>query len=164
MFRPRIPAKAAALLPDAKILAILRNPVDRAYSHYQHVKASKQEPETFERGLELEPERILQGGPHIPRHSYVARGQYADQLDQWAEHYDRGQILVLQAEALFEDGAATMAQVWDHLGLDEFSEAHYPQYNRLAYQPMAKKTHQRLTDHFRPYNERLYRDWVGWRW
>jgi hypothetical protein len=114
MVHPPVPSRAAELLPDVKLIAVLRNPIDRALSHYQHEVRGGREPLSFEEALAREPERLkgeeerLRDEPNYyswnhHRYSYVHRGLYLQQLRRWVEHFPRSQLLVLQSEQLFRD-------------------------------------------------------------
>ena len=91
IFHPAIAERIAQCLPKAKIIIMLRDPVDRAYSHYQHEKSRGYEPLSFEEALENEPhrlqgeeERLREDESYVSRsymrYSYIARGLYAEQL------------------------------------------------------------------------------------
>jgi hypothetical protein len=129
LFHPMAAERAAALVPDAKLVVLLRDPVERAWSHYRHEVAAGREPLGFAAALDAEPGRLagctaaLRTGPagHVETehriHSYISRGMYADQLRGWLEHYPRSQLLVLVAEDLFGDPAPVWRRTVDFLGL-----------------------------------------------
>jgi hypothetical protein len=94
LFHPLAPERVGALVPDARLVALLRDPVARAYSHYQHEVALGREPLSFEDALAAEPERtrgeearLVADARAFSRawwdHTYVARGLYAEQLERW---------------------------------------------------------------------------------
>ena len=185
MFHPVVPARAAETIPDAKLIALVRDPVARAYSHYQLARRLGQEPlETFEEALAAERERLageeerLLAGPvdlRSPPHrkfAYFARGLYADQLERWLEHYPREQLLVLVAEEFFVDPAAAFAQTLDFLGArtiglseltDEITTAAANNVrakqktvrNRAAYEPLEPETRAELEKRYAEPNARL---------
>jgi hypothetical protein len=100
LYEPAAPGRIAAALPEARLLFILRNPVDRAYSHYWHEVRYGWEPLPFEAALAREPERLA-GGFEARRHfSYLDRGRYATQLRRYFDHFPPERILVLQSEDL----------------------------------------------------------------
>src|SRR5690606_27362001 len=112
MVYPFAPERLRKDLPQAKLIALLRNPVDRAYSHYQHQVARGRESLSFEEALAAEPrrldgelEKILADETYTSfahaHYSYRLRGHYADQLESWFKVFPREQILVLAAESLF---------------------------------------------------------------
>jgi hypothetical protein len=168
MFDPRVPARMQKLLPDAKIIFLLRNPVSRAYSHYQHSVRRGREPLSFEAALEAEPtrladehERLLAGADYRSdahrNYSYMARGVYVDQLLRWEAHYLRRQMLVIQAERMFKNPREAFVEVLAFLGLDAWLPADFGARNSGSYTaPMSAAARERLARFFEPHNERLF--------
>ncbi len=172
LVHPLVPQRAAEVLPQVKLIALLRNPVDRALSHYQHEFRAGRESLSFAEAIEKEPERLageeerLLHDPHYysynhHRYSYTLRGLYVEQLRRWAQHFPRSQLLVLQSEWLFRDPVAASAAVYDFLGLSPHRLAHYRPFLQGKYErdiPAELRT--RLTAYFEPCNRELYR-WLG---
>ncbi len=102
LFDPAVPARAAALLPPStRFVALLRDPAERAYSHYLHSRSYGVEPLSFEEALDAEPARLAAGGHKARRQfSYVARGRYAEQLTRWYDHIPPSSLLVVRTEEL----------------------------------------------------------------
>ena len=173
MYYPHAPKRAHALVPAAKLIAILRNPVDRAYSQYRHKVRKGIEPLSFEQALEAEPERtrgererILADetyrGAALFHFGYLHRGLYVEQLEAWLAHYPRESLLVVRAEDLFADPARVIRATTDFLGLAprdprEFIR-HFERHNAddRESEAIAPATRARLQEHFAPANERLY--------
>jgi hypothetical protein len=172
MAHPLAPERAAQLLPDAKLVALLRNPIDRAYSHYHFNRLGAEEPLSFDEAIEREPERLageeerLHEEPeytsyNFRTYSYLRRGQYVDQLRRWVEHFPRSSLLVLQSEQLFRDPAGGTAIVQQFLGLRPHVLQSYRPHLQGSYESDIPPTlRQRLAAHFDPYNQELYR-WLG---
>jgi len=153
--RPGAAAHAAAVVPAARLLVVLRDPVDRAYSHYQHMKRRRKVGVEFEALAARLPERV---------HRVFRLSAYADGLRQWAEHFPREHLLVLQAERFFADPAATMERVWSFLGLEPFEAESYPVSMAGGYADrMSADTRRRLQEYFAPGNEQLF-TFLGERW
>lgn len=125
---PLAPARAAALVPGARLVALLRDPIDRAWSHHQHMTALGFEDLGFVDAVAAEPERLagvderLAADPTFvskehQRFCYLGRGEYAPQLERWLAAFDRSQLLVLRSEDLYADPAAAFARVLAHVGL-----------------------------------------------
>ena len=96
------PERMAAAVPEARLIAILRNPVDRAYSHYWHNRSRYRESLAFVDALAAEPKRKASNDPverKYRNHSYLERGRYLEQLQRFCQYYPREALLVL----LFED-------------------------------------------------------------
>jgi len=108
----------ADLLPDARLVAILRNPVDRAYSHYQHIRALGQERRSFQRALAAEREDEV-GARGDPPRDYMQRGRYLRQLQAVTDRYDRSQLLVVLFEDLRDRPQDTVREVLRFIGVDE---------------------------------------------
>lgn len=171
LFYPHAPVRVRAMLPDVKLIVLLRNPVDRAYSHYHHQVTRGREPLSFEAALEAEPtrlagetEKILADDQYISfnhaHFSYQARGIYVDQLMAWAKVFPPEQMLILNAEAFFRAPAAVFTQVTTFLGLPAYAFPGAQKRNRGSYGPMAPATRQQLATFFAPHNQRLY-DYLG---
>lgn len=89
-------------------------------------------------------------------HTYVQRGQYAEQLERLFSLFPREQVLVLRSEDVFADPAAELSKVWAHLGLRDVHLDGLPRH-KATHEPMniAPGLHARLVEHYRPWNERL---------
>ncbi len=166
LFHPLAPERVAALLPGVRLIAILRNPVERAYSHYQHEVALGREPLTFQDALAAEQERLhgelermVSEPTYFSRawwdHTYVGRGLYAQQLERWLAVFSRDQLLVLTTDELAERSADAYARVLAFLGAPEHSLDDYPRVFDRDYPPMAEETRARLAEAFAEPNRRL---------
>jgi LPS sulfotransferase NodH len=172
LLHPLAPERAARLVPGAKLVALLRNPVERALSHYQHEVRGGRESLPFERAIEQEAERLsgeeerLRSDPSYysfnhHRYSYVRRGRYLEQLRRWVEHFPRSQLLVLQSERLFADPVGATATVHEFLGVRPHRLEHYKPFLHGAYdRAMPAGVRTRLVEYFEPHNRELY-DWLG---
>jgi len=168
MFDPRVAARVHALLPEVKLIFLLRSPVSRAYSHYQHAVRRGHESLAFEAALDAEPQRLageherLLAEPYARSdmhrwHSYATRGHYADQLVRWFTLFPREQILLLQAERLFKQPAEAFAEVLRFLHLDRWQPTSFGSSNQGRYQePMSAAAAVRLRQEFAASNERLF--------
>ena len=135
-FHPEAPARIAADVPDARLLLMLRDPVERAWSHYRYEVARGFETLGPLEALAAEGQRLADPDErtrwYAHRHfSYVARSRYAEQLRRLHSHFEPEQVLVLQSEQLFADPAGTMARVFDHLGLPPHTSADYRPHKAL---------------------------------
>jgi hypothetical protein len=172
IFHPHSPSRVRELCPDVKLIALLREPVARAFSHYRHEVGLGEEPLSFEQAVAREDQRIapdverLATDPlyeaHAHRHySYIARGRYVEQLRNWTTQFPLEQILVLRSEDLFEDPRSVYGQTVRFLDLPEHDLESYQRYNAAAeIEGMTPHLRQTLAEYFRPFNEQLY-DFVG---
>lgn len=167
MFHPEAPARIARTLPDVRLVACLRDPVARAWSHHAYEVAKGREDLSFEDALDAEPAR-LEGeeerlradpayhSPHWRYHAYLRRGHYADQILELQRQVGADRVLVVQFERLFADPGAELPRVWDFLGLSPFVPPDVrPQNANPPYGSMPEHLVRRLTEYYRPHNERL---------
>ena len=143
LFHPMAAQRAATLLPEARLIVLVRNPVDRAFSHYQHNVGLGVEDLSFEEALEAEAGRLageeerLVNDPAYSsaahrRYSYAARGVYEPQLTRWLAHYEPEKVRVLVSEEFFSDPGGTFAGVLDFLGLSDHELPRYDAYTRRS--------------------------------
>jgi hypothetical protein len=166
MFHPCAPERLARHLPDVRLVAMLRDPVERAYSAWKHEHARGFETESFERALDLEDERLegevermvadptYQSFSHR-HHAYRRRGQYAEQLLRLRDHLPADQVHVVDSEAFFEQPETTFAAVLDFLGLPAVMPERFDRWNGRPSSPMSAATREQLRDHFAPHDRAL---------
>ncbi|MEL4898189.1 sulfotransferase domain-containing protein [Crocosphaera sp. Alani8] len=154
-------------MPQVKLIALLRNPVTRAYSHFsmkmqkKGMKKSELTPAFIkEVKRELEILRIKQS-PDEPfnkieptGHFYLSGGIYVSSIKRWIDTFSRKQILILKSEDLFEKPEKTMQKVFNFLDLPDY-KGDYPVYNGGNYLKLDSKINQELSEFFKPYNESL---------
>jgi TPR repeat protein len=166
IFHPRAAQNIAAGLPEARCIVLLRNPVDRAYSHYQMACRAGRETRSFEEAIDREHEFVERETARLSEnpayrsldhrhHAYVARGLYADQLLRWYEHVDQERTLVLLSEKFFADPGKTTADVHRFLGLSPHELASYRALNQRPYDGPAPETRAELQDYYVEPNARL---------
>jgi hypothetical protein len=175
MFHPRAAERIAGVAPRARLIALLRNPVDRAYSHHQQEVRKGGETLSFEEAIEAEKARLrgergkMLEDEHYAsfehqRLSYLSRGVYIDQLLRWAEFFPREQLLVLKSEDFFESPNETLKLVLDFLDLPDWEPAPSELGGRRNTGPyegrMDPVLRRRLEEYFEPHNQRLY-DYLG---
>ena len=118
LFQQRSAARMQAVIPDAKLICVLRDPVERAYSHYALARKMGFEPlGDFEDAVAAESERWLRD--RSMRFTYVRASLYHDGLREFWTRFPREQILVLPFEDLAADPGATMRRVYAFLGVDD---------------------------------------------
>ena len=168
IFHPHSPGRVKELLPDVKLIALLRDPVARAFSHYRHEVGLGEEPLSFEEAVAREDQRIapdverMTADPsyegHAHRHySYVARGRYVEQLRNWTRSFPLEQMLVLRSEDLFDEPSRVYAQTVRFLELPEHDLGSYERYNAAReLEGLTPHLRTTLAEYFRPFNERLY--------
>jgi hypothetical protein len=170
LFHPLAAARAAETLPEARLVVLLRDPVARAWSHYQHMVDLGFESLTFEAALDTEADRCdpdlaaLAADPDhdaksLLRYSYLARGRYAEQLERWLAVFPREQLLVIRSEDFFRDTKAAFGRIVDFLGLADWAPPTFTNESRLQGRPSATglppAAEARLREAFTEPNERL---------
>jgi hypothetical protein len=169
LFHPCAAERAASVVPQARIIALLRDPVERAYSHYQHSVRQGLEPMSFQRALELESQRLageeerLRSDSRYPgtNHrlfSYASRGLYAEQLERWMSRFPQQSMLVLRSEDLFTDPARQFQRVLGFLGLPDWEPAEFGVHTKRSPRPaagMPAQSRRMLDERFAPANRRL---------
>jgi hypothetical protein len=171
LFHPTALQRLALALPRVKILILLRNPVDRAYSHYQHQKRVGHEPLSFEDAIADEEKRLAGEAEKIAAdyrypqgnyiaHSYLASGRYVEQFPKVFNLFPRENVLIVKSGYLYHETPKIYASVINFLGLRPWHPPAYPVFKEGKYSPMKAETRTALYDYFKPYNQALY-DYLG---
>ncbi|MBM0279149.1 sulfotransferase family protein [Micromonospora tarensis] len=168
LFHPSVPARVAATVPQARFVALLRDPVQRAYSHYLHTRSYGIEPLSFADALDAEQERLAvatRGGPDtraahraLRAYSYAARGRYAEQVQRWFAHVPRERIHLARTEDLQADPVGTYGEILRFLGLPAHTPEAFIRHTRRVDQGVSELTPElrdRLGEHFAPHNAQL---------
>lgn len=103
-------------VPNAKLIVVLRNPVDRAFSSYLHLARDGRERLTFEEGLSLEEKRIAQGWEYIWH--YRQAGLYATQVERFLSLFHREQVRFYLYDDLVADPVRFLSDIYEFLNLD----------------------------------------------
>ncbi|MCX5925447.1 MAG: sulfotransferase domain-containing protein [Candidatus Dependentiae bacterium] len=148
---PITPARISALFPHTKIIVVLRNPADRAWSHYKMLFSwgntqAYGTQESFEYELEH-------------RSGLLRRGLYADLLKVWFSYFPRDQFLIINSDDLLADPDRIVNQVFSFLGVKEYHAPRYSKYHDSAGFKLTvtlnPETRSRLVDYFKPHNQEL---------
>ncbi len=162
--RPQALRKLKEVLPKSRIIVILRDPVSRAFSHYQHRKTRHTELRSFAecvteelRANEFPPRfgAALQNDA-APILGYVKRGYYALQIELLLALFARNRVLFVDSATLFQDTTATCRRVYDFMGLEDFEVQPTKIYNRGFYkEKIDPLVAERLREHYQPYDALL---------
>jgi len=166
LLHPHTPRRVSQVLPDVRLIALLRNPVDRAESHYHHEVRRGRESLSFEEAIDREPQRLagevdrmLADDTYVSfnhrRFSYLTRGRYVEQLPAWRALFPDDRLLILRSEDLFADPASIVNRVFEWLGLPPRSTGSFKKFNQAQYSRMKPATRERLRAYFEPHNLRL---------
>ncbi len=157
--------RIAAVVPNARLVLTLRNPSDRAISHYFHTRCNPPDPESLHAAMCEDLARCaslgVTGGDASGTPDYtscVGRGVYRPQIERYLERFDRQDLHVIDSERFFEDPGPVLSSLFEFLGV----RADVP-IRDLAARNVSKRdkrvwprTRALLDDYFRPHNERLF--------
>jgi hypothetical protein len=159
IYHEKAPQRIHQILPNSKLILILRNPVDRSYSNYFLGNQKKK----FEEIIADE-KKILNkiNKNNVDKYynfvhtSMLARGFYAEQLENWYKIFSKDQILIIKSEEFATETNKIMNNIFDFLELPQYNIPDNSKKNKIHYEPMKKETRDDLIEFFRPYNEKLY--------
>ncbi len=166
LFHPRVPQLAAAEIPSARLIALLRDPVERTYSHWSEQRRNGVETLSFEDALAAEPERLAGELERLLRdpeavsfpyeqQSYALQSEYATSIERWLAYFPREQMLVLRSEELYADPQATYDRVTDFLGLERHTLLQPEPWNAAPRTKLAPDVRDALVERFAPSEARL---------
>lgn len=167
MIHPKSPERIARTIPDVKLIFILRNPVDRAYSGYHHERRHGREDLTFREAIRAEDERlkgekkrILDGDLDYSfnhRHySYLERGKYVKHLQRYLEYFSEDQMFLAESRSLFESAEDFFPDLCNFLEIDPWVPDSLETRNTGNYDDtMSAETRSHLESYFEPYNQKL---------
>ena len=149
------------VLPQAKLMVVLRDPVARAFSQYQHHRQRRRETRSFNHIVR----ESIANSPHVDRRdrplpplgasvaNYIWYGYYASQLVALFAIYPREQVLIIDAADMFDDTNAVCQRVFDFLGFERFDVQPDKIFNRGYYrETIEPATAEVLRDHYRPHD------------
>jgi hypothetical protein len=117
LFEPAAPRNIRDLAPATRMIAVLRNPVEQAFSHFMYATRLRIETEPdFTRALGLEDERLAQGWQ--PLFGYSRFPRYGEQLQRYLDLFPRSQFLIRTYEDFQRDPAGLLAEVFAFIGVD----------------------------------------------
>jgi hypothetical protein len=166
IYHPLTPQRCHAFNPNFKLIALLRDPVKRAYSHFHHEIENGRENRIFRQAVEQEMERvekehlrlarseIAYSYPH-QRFSYYARGNYVEQLDLWTKFFPRHQLYLETAERFFKEPKAVCSEIYNFLGIESFKVNTEKRHNTGNYDPISKLDERWLAEIYRENNQKL---------
>ncbi len=122
LYSPRAPDRIRHYIPDAKLIAILRHPVERAYSHFWAQVAARGHETLTDFGQAVRAEGARIRDKWHPRWHYKQRGRYHVQLKRYFDRFDRCQIKVVLNEDFSADPMGVVQDIYWFLGVDETFE------------------------------------------
>lgn len=166
LWDPRVARLAHDLSPDLKAIVLLRDPVERAWSHYQERSQNGVEPLSFLAALEAEPARTagelerMAGDPRYYSaahdfYSYRSRGVYLPQLKNWTSVFPREQLLVLRSEDMYAEVQPVFDRACEFLGIAQTELPSKRTFNASGRSSMPEEARRELTRYYAPLNEEL---------
>jgi hypothetical protein len=174
LFHPHAAARIASQLPEVKILILLRNPVERAISHYHQQFRRHHETLAMMEAFQAEHQRIARAwqrlldgkqasGVKVQQCSYLKRGEYLEQLLRYEQHFPPPQICLLESREFFETPQQSLGKAFEFLGVDPaFQPADLWPRKPGNYDSADPQVLAFLRDYFAPHNEALFRH-LGYR-
>jgi len=171
MFHPLAAERIARDLPGVKVIVLLRDPVERAYSAHAHELARGYETEDFPTALALEESRLAGEAERIAadptyvshshqHHGYLQRGRYVEHLERLEGIFGRDRMHVVDSHRFFTEPEPVHDAVLDFLGLPHTGYPVFERHNARPRSPMPAELRARLEEHFAPFDERLA-TWLG---
>jgi hypothetical protein len=166
VFHPLAAERIAADLPGARLVVLLRDPVERAFSAHKQESGRGFETETFARALQLEDRRLdgeeerIRADPayqsfHHQHHAYRRRGHYAEQLTALFDRVGRDRVFVVETDDLFATDGKAWAQLLDHLGLARWEPGALPRTNARPSGALDAGLRADLSAYFAPHDDTL---------
>jgi len=167
IFLPNIMDRISKEIPKVKILVLLRNPIDRTFSHYNHQVRMGRENLSFKEAIKQEERRINKGYKKMSElsnyidynlitFSYLHRGHYDEQVAKCYKLFPKENIKIIQSEKLYQSPNKVYQEVLDFLDLPPMELKDYKVYFSNKYNEMEPETRNYLRRYFKPHNERLF--------
>ena len=163
IYNKNVPKRVFQVNPDMKFIVLLRNPVERALSHYNFQVERKKENVTFENALKMETKRLQDtnyiwsgldfSGP------YLSAGYYANQLEEWFKLFPKEQFCIIESSELFSDPQKIYDLIIDFFNLPKFKLKQFKIHTQTQYYSyeINEDLRDELIKKFKPHNERLYK-------
>ncbi len=167
LVHPLAPARVAETAPAVRLIALLRDPVDRAVSHHWDRTRAGIETLSLDDAIAAESERLagmheamvrgdVAASENYEHFSYVTRGLYAGQLREWLAHFPGSQLLVLRSEDLFQRPQSVLDRVLEYLELAPFQPEEFGKHHARADRPpLDAAIRERLAPRFEAANAEL---------
>jgi hypothetical protein len=165
-YHPLVPKRSFEFNHKLKLIALLRDPVKRAYSHYNHEIENKREKRTFRQAINQEIKKVdidhirlsrseISYSANHHRYSYYARGCYVEQLDLWMQFFPRDQFYFETSERFFRDPQEVCSEIFDFLKLKPFTPSTAIRHNSGKYDPIIESDKYWLAKMYKECNRKL---------
>jgi len=168
---PHAAGRVSKVVPNVMLIILLRNPVERAYSHYHMSVKNGHENLSFTEALDQEELRLnseiekINIDEHYRSYfhenfSYLRWGTYIEHILLWSKNFKRDNMLFINSEVFYSNPRESIQQVEKFLGISSWELKEYRKYHSGKYAPLDSATRKKLNEFFKPYNHRLY-DFLG---
>jgi len=166
LYHPKVPKRISKVIPSVNIIIVLRDPVDRAISHYWHeVKKMEVEKLSIMEALKLEEQRLqleksktsggkLNYGFNHKHYSYKDRGKYCKQIDRYMKSFNSSQIKILKSKDLFGNTDRSFKEVCRFIGIESTKPNLKLKVNENKYRKNSQ-ARSYLKKYFKEYNDKL---------
>jgi len=162
LFHPMVPQRVKEILPNIKFLVVLRNPIDRAFSHYNKSLRRKKETLSFKEAVtmrkrelgkaeQLVRENDLQAGRYLEEYSYLEKGKYFEQLERWFKLFPKENFFIFQTS---DFNNYTWKKIYEFLDLPDY-KIEIEIKHKGCYEPIDDETRNWLREYYEPYNRKL---------
>jgi hypothetical protein len=163
LFNPLVPERIHHMIPQVKLIALLRDPTERAISHYFHEQRKGKETLSLQDALDAEESRLasINGNyksEEFLRHAYKTRGLYCEQIKRFLDYFPKEQLLILNNDDFAKNPDLTLQEIFEFVGVDP--KIKIPcltrQNVRSGQTQIDPEITQALREFFRPHNQALY--------
>ena len=147
-------------MPETKLIVILRNPVDRAYSNYNLAVRENNEKLTFEEAIGEEIEFLSKNSfrETVDRfRSYLTKGMYVYQIKPWLDVFSREQLHFLSTEQMKNEPCETLDLVFKFLSIPSYDIKNLQERKLANYKQMNENTREQLIKYYKSYNEEFFK-------
>lgn len=166
LFHPLAARRIAESLPDVKVVVVVRDPVERAYSAHGHERRRGFEDLDFEEALASEEERLAGAAEQLTRdphsenyehrhHGYLARSRYHEQIERYIAALGRERVFIVDAGRMFADPGSELEPLEEWLGLPESTMPPLERWNAGASASLDPRLQGRLRGYFEPFDRQL---------
>ena len=157
IYNEQVMDRIKQLFPNIKLIAMLRNPIERTISEYYHAANHGIEKRSLAELIEIETEQLatMSRREAMETFGYLKNSIYIEKISKWIDTFPQKNILIIQSESFFEDTASIMKEVFQFLNLPYQESDRLIPCNVGTYPTVSKEIRQKLKEFFIPYNQEL---------
>jgi hypothetical protein len=166
LLNPFVPERMFDSIPNVKLIAILRNPIDRSFSHFNyHLSRGESKFDSFEDAIEYEKNLMKLGNfqKNIFENkemnyrfcSYLSESLYIERLEPYLKKFSKEQIMIIKYEDYIEREQEVLQNIFSFLSVAPYQVSNPSKLNAVNYDNMNQSTRKYLHEFFKPYNEKL---------